>query len=44
LADDIELAQPDRFLVGREFAHIHPDGSLHTWMPADRTLELIRKN
>jgi len=43
LLDDIELAQPDRFLVGREFAHIHPDGSLHIWMPADRTLELIRK-
>jgi phospholipase/carboxylesterase len=26
---DVSLAQPDAIVGGREFAHVHPDGSLH---------------
>ena len=40
LADDIELARPDVLLAGREFAHIHPNGSLHIWLPVDRAFEV----
>ena len=29
LADDLELARPEAIVGGREFAHMHPDGSLH---------------
>lgn len=43
LAEDVEVAHPEVFLVGREFAHIHPDGSLHVWMPIDRAFELTEK-
>jgi len=40
LSDDLELARPDVISGSREFAHIHPDGSLHVWLPADRALEV----
>ena len=40
LADDIELAKPEVLQSGREFAHIHPDGSLHVWLPVDRAFEV----
>ncbi len=39
LGDDLELARPEVLDAGREFAHIHPDGSLHVWMPVDRAVE-----
>lgn len=29
LADDLPLERPDVIVGGREFAHVHPDGSLH---------------
>lgn len=29
LADDLPLARPEVIVGGREFAHLHPDGSLH---------------
>lgn len=29
LNEDVTLARPDVIVRGREFAHIHPDGSLH---------------
>ena len=29
LADDLTLKRPEVIVGGREFAHIHPDGSLH---------------
>lgn len=40
LADDLELARPDVLLSGREFGHIHPDGSLHLWLPVERAEEV----
>ncbi len=41
LADDIELLRPEAILRGREFAHIHPDGSLHASLPPQRAQEAI---
>lgn len=29
LSEDIAAAQPQALVAGREFAHLHPDGSLH---------------
>ena len=29
LSDDVMLARPEVIVGGREFAHVHPDGSLH---------------
>ena len=29
LSDDTKLARPEAIVGGREFAHLHPDGSLH---------------
>jgi phospholipase/carboxylesterase len=40
LSDEIELVRPDVIAAGREFAHIHPDGSLHVWLPVDRAVEV----
>jgi hypothetical protein len=43
LGDDIPLAHPEVIVAGREFAHIHPDGSLHAPLPFDRALEVAAK-
>jgi len=43
LADDVQVAQPKAIVSGREFAHIHSDGSLHAPLPLDRALELENK-
>ncbi len=34
---------PDAFMVGREFAHLHPlpDGSLHAVLPAERARQAV---
>ena len=29
ISEDVELARPEVIVGGREFAHMHPDGSLH---------------
>ena len=42
LASDVELARADVLGRTREFAHIHPDGSLHVWLPVDRAVEVDR--
>jgi phospholipase/carboxylesterase len=41
LADDIDLLRPEAILRGREFAHIHPDGSLHAILPPQRAQAAI---
>ena len=41
LADDVDLKKPEAILRGREFAHIHPDGSLHATLPQDLAREAI---
>ena len=43
LSDDIALAHPEAIVNGREFAHIHPDGSLHAPLPFERALEVAEK-
>jgi hypothetical protein len=43
LSDDIPLAHPEVIVDGREFAHIHPDGSLHAPLPYARALEVDKK-
>ena len=43
LLDDIVLANPEAIPSGREFAHIHPDGSLHAPLPVERALEVAEQ-
>ena len=43
LKDDIALANPRAIVAGREFAHIHTDGSLHAPLPYERALEIAEK-
>ena len=35
------IDQPQVILAGREFTHIHPDGSLHTPLPFARAMEAV---
>lgn len=42
LASDVELVRADVLGGSREFAHIHPDGSLHVWLPVERAVEVDR--
>ena len=41
LLDEIPLARPGVIVRGREFAHIHPDGSLHASLPPQRAQEAV---
>ena len=41
LREDLPLAHPEVIAVGREFAHIHPDGSLHASLPPERARQAI---
>lgn len=36
LDETVDLARPKAIVGGREFAHLHPDGSLHASLPPDR--------
>ncbi len=41
LDESIRLAHPEGVMAGREFAHVHPDGSLHLSLPPDRAREAV---
>lgn len=41
LDEKLALAHPEVIARGREFAHIHPDGSLHVSLPPERAQEAI---
>lgn len=41
LLEDIPLVRPEVIVRGREFAHIHPDGSLHASLPPQRAQEAV---
>ena len=41
LDEDMTLARPELILAGREFSHIHTDGSLHAPLPVERALEAV---
>ena len=43
LSDGVPLVHPEGIVSGREFAHIHPDGSLHAPLPYERALEASEK-
>ena len=43
LAEEVPVVQPKAIVSGREFAHIHSDGSLHAPLPYARALELVEK-
>ncbi|MSU90903.1 phospholipase [Rhodobacteraceae bacterium 2CG4] len=42
IEDDMPLARPEVITGGREFAHLHPDGSLHASLPPDLAQEAVR--
>ena len=39
--DSVPIVRQDQIVSGREFAHIHPDGSLHASLPIDRAQEAV---
>lgn len=41
ISEKVELARPDAVVGGREFAHIHPDGSLHLSLAPGRANEVV---
>lgn len=43
LDPELRLARPDVIASSGEFAHIHPDGSLHVWLPVDVASEVHRQ-
>ena len=43
LIDELALARPDAIVGGREFAHLHPDGSLHAALHPQLAREAVEK-
>jgi Family of unknown function (DUF5519) len=45
LCEDVAGGGPEAFLIGREFAHVHPpyDGSMHMMLPPSAVEELLSK-
>jgi phospholipase/carboxylesterase len=43
LKEGLPLAHPEVIVSGREFAHIHPDGSLHASLLPERAQEAVEK-
>ena len=45
LAEEVAGARPKAFLIGREFAHVHPpyDGSMHMMLPLEAVDEVLAK-
>ena len=41
--DSITITRPEVIAGGREFAHIHPDGSLHASLHPDLAAEAVKK-
>ncbi len=41
LDENMKLTRPDVIVGGREFAHIHPDGSLHASLDPDLAAEAV---
>jgi hypothetical protein len=46
LAEEVAGARPEAFLIGREFAHVHPpyDGSMHMMLPLEAVDEVLAKS
>ena len=41
ILEEQRLVRPEVIFRGREFAHLHPDGSLHASLPPERAFEAI---
>lgn len=41
LTEQVTVFVPDALIGGREFAHIHDDGSLHIFLDPDRAIEAV---
>ena len=41
IAESVSVAHPEVIVAGREFTHIHPDGSLHAPLPFGRAIEAV---
>lgn len=41
IVEGLSLARPDVIVGGREFAHMHPDGSLHASLSPERAREAV---
>ena len=41
VAEDVKVKRFEALVRGREFAHIHPDGSLHVSLPLELALEAV---
>jgi phospholipase/carboxylesterase len=41
ISEGVSLAHQEVIVAGREFTHIHPDGSLHTPLPFDRAIAAV---
>ncbi len=41
LNQNLQLAHPEVIVGGREFAHVHPDGSLHASLSPERSREAV---
>ncbi|MBO6507859.1 MAG: phospholipase [Roseibium sp.] len=42
LSEELDLARPQAIVGGREFAHLHPDGSLHASLPPKRARDAVK--
>ena len=42
ITERVELAHPEAIVGGREFAHLHPDGSLHASLAPERARNAVR--
>lgn len=42
LNEDVALARPDLIVRGREFAHVHPNGSLHATLSPELALKAVK--
>ena len=41
IREGVSLAHPEAIVAGREFTHIHPDGSLHAPLSSERAIEAV---
>ena len=41
LSEDLTVFVPEALIGGREFAHIHTDGSLHIFLDPERAIEAV---
>ena len=41
LSENLTIVQPEALIGGREYAHIHTDGSLHIFLESSRAIEAV---